>query len=342
MTTPTALRIGLAAVALLALSGCTSDADWASGDGLGSPVAAAAATTPTTAPAPEWLFAVQSDGDTTFDASTGRLSMPAGTVHAFTDRPYRDTRATSPQSFVDLWQRSAPNSFEADPPNAVLTYWETTGDTSVPRTVVCEITGDVDYSSADGLLSMGLRVLDPEGATLSATMSRASLFVDDVAEPPCENSPTDEANVEYFNMLEFQEEISLGIQYDAAADEYQVSLDCPDRPSPTVPSSVFDVRLTSATDVDTVSCYSDDTISVPADPATSAFCKRRGRLHLRRVRAEHADDRGVQPDRALGADQRRRHPRTGPGPGDAADLRQRARDRRAQRLTQGTGQPGHG
>ncbi|MFN7149210.1 MAG: hypothetical protein ACK4V6_06995, partial [Microthrixaceae bacterium] len=143
MTTPAALRIGLAAVAVLALSSCTSDGDWSAPGDLGDPVAAA---DPTAEPAPEWLFAIQSEGDTTFDASTGQLSMPAGSVHAFTDRPYRDTRITSPHTFVDLWQATDADSFREDPPNAVLTYWEGVGDAAVPTTVVCEIIGDVGYS----------------------------------------------------------------------------------------------------------------------------------------------------------------------------------------------------
>lgn len=262
MMTPTTLRIGLVAVALLALSSCTSDSDWAA-EAPDTTVASAGEPTAATSPTPEWLFAMQSDGETTFDAATGQLSMPTGAVHAFTDRPYRDTKVTSPHTFVDLWQRTGPDSFDEDPPNAVLTYWETVGETAVPRTVVCEITGEVGYSTGDGRLSMGLRVLEPEGATLPARMSRASLFVDDVAGSPCPDSATDETNVEYFNLINYEGAIDLQVQYVPATDVYQVWLDCPQRTSPSEPSAEFDIRLTTGDQRSTASCYSTDKLSLP-------------------------------------------------------------------------------
>ena len=133
------------------------------------------------------MFAIQSEGTTTFDASEDRLTVPASTVHAFTDRPYRDTQAITPAAFAGLWRSDRADSFEQDPPNAVLTYWEDESGTGTPRTVVCEVTGDVVDSPLDGTLSMGLRILEPEGASLPQQMFRASLFVDDAASP-CVNS----------------------------------------------------------------------------------------------------------------------------------------------------------
>jgi len=274
MTIPTAVRIGLAAVALLALSSCSSDADWtASGSDAATRSASPSASDSTSKSQPEWLFAVQSSGDTTFDASTGQLSMPTGSVQAFTDRPYRDTKATSPQTFVNLWQSADPDSFEKDPPNAVLTYWDATDNSAVPRTVVCEITGDVGYSTTDGRLSMGLRVLEPKGATLPARMSRASLFVDGVTEPGCVNSPADESNIEYFNILNFGEGIELNVNYVEPTNDYSVAISCPARVSPSIPSTVFDIRLATADGSSTVSCYSTDQITIAKqDLAELAYC----------------------------------------------------------------------
>ena len=118
------------------------------------------------ADSPEWLFAVQAQGDSTYDAATGRLSMPAGTVQAFTDRPYRDTQTVTPQSFVNLFHRDGPDSFAEDPPNAVLTYWDDSSGTPTPRTVVCEASGGAGVTD-DGLW-VGLKILEPAGATLPA------------------------------------------------------------------------------------------------------------------------------------------------------------------------------
>lgn len=274
MTTSTALRIGLAAAALLALSSCTSDSDWtASGSDAATRSSSPSASNSTSKSQPEWLFAVQSSGDTTFDASTGQLSMPTSSVQAFTDRPYRDTKATSPQTFVNLWQSADPDSFEKDPPNAVLTYWDATDNSAVPRTVVCEITGDVGYSTTDGRLSMGLRVLEPKGATLPARMSRASLFVDGVTEPGCGSSPADEVNVQYFNELNSDSEIELIVNYVEPTNDYAVSISCPPRPSPSIPSTVFDIRLATADGSSTVSCYSTDQITfAKQDLAELAYC----------------------------------------------------------------------
>lgn len=274
MGSPNRTWIAVAVVALLAVAGCTSDTDWAADR------PAAGNTTPTTTP-PEWLFVVQSDGDTTFDPASGRLALPAGSVQAFTDRPHRDTRATSPQSFVDLWQANGPDSFRADPPNAVLTYWDTVDGVEVPRTVVCEIVGDVDYAAADGQLSMGLRVLDPKGATLPTTMRRASLFVDDVAGPICLPEPADESNVEYFNMMNFNEGFVLQVEDVPGSNDHQVWLECPERESPSIPSSSFDVRLATPDRATVVSCYSDEKITfTAADLGTLTYCSSSGSCRL--------------------------------------------------------------
>lgn len=121
-------------VAVIVMAGCSS-----SGAGTGGGGASGEPSTP------EWLYVVQSDGETTFDPASGRLSIPAGSGQAFTDRPYRDTRATSPQSFVNLWRNISPDSFANDPPNAVLTHSDATAGSVTPRSVVCEITGGVEY-----------------------------------------------------------------------------------------------------------------------------------------------------------------------------------------------------
>lgn len=262
--------IALVATAVLVVAGCSSDEGTSSGQqGAGGSDTANADTV--SAPA-EWLFVVQAEGETTFDQTTNRLSMPAGSVQAFTDRPHRDTRATSPQSFVNLWQSADPDSFAEDPPNAVLTYWDASSGSAMPRTVVCLIVGDVTYSAADSLLSMELRLLDPEGAILPERLDRASLFVDSVPET-CTNSPDDEMNIEYFNMMNFNEEFVVQTQYDPATGQDQVWITCPERESSTIPASSFDVRISTPDDTSSVSCYSGEKITLAQqDLATTPNC----------------------------------------------------------------------
>lgn len=260
--------IALAATAALVVAGCSSETG-AGPEGVVTPDAASADTVSTPA---EWLFVVQAEGETTFDQTTGRLSMPTGSVHAFTDRPHRDTRATSPKSFVNLWQSADPDSFAEDPPNAVLTYWDSSSGSAMPRTVVCVIVGDVGYSSADRVLSMQLRLLDPEDAVLPARLDRASLFVDSVPQA-CANSPDDSMNIEYFNMLNFNGEFVVQTQYDPATGQNEVWITCPERESPTIPPSSFDVRISTPDNATSVSCYSGEKITfAQQDLATTPNC----------------------------------------------------------------------
>ena len=266
MRMSTARRIAIAGVAaLLVLASCTSGTDAGSGsdDGkdIGSDVAA-------TKGRREWLFAIQSDGPSSYDAATATLSLPTGTVNAFTDRPYRDTRATSPLSFANLWNDQGPDSFAADPPNAVLTYWEDAAASSAPKSVVCEITGDVRYSTADDVLAMGVRVLEPEGATLPAQLFNASLFVDDV---PCQNSEQDEESIEYFNLENFNGNYSIQA---ASTDNtsFGLTLLCPERESPTYPPSELQVELTYPDGSATSPCNSTVPFTVRIGPDPSPTC----------------------------------------------------------------------
>ena len=237
-----------ALLAVISSAGCSSDAGSSPQVG-GGDVAAPI----------EWLFVVQSDGETTYDAATEQLSIPARAVQAFTDRPHRDTRATSPQAFVNLWGSADPESFAEDPPNAVLTFWDATSGSAVPRTIVCEIVGGVDYSSSTGRLVMELRVLDPHGAVIPARMERASLFVDGLAED-CPGSPDDEVNIEFFNMMMFNEEFTVGWTQLYATGQVAVRINCPERGGASIPAASFDLRISRPDGSDSVSCYEDRTI----------------------------------------------------------------------------------
>ena len=123
-----------------------------------------------------WLFSLQSVGTTSFDQSSGVLSMPIDDVVGFTDRPNREARDITSTAFVSMWADKGGDSFSADPPNASLTYWDSDGTDAVAHTVIVEITGNV--SNARNVLSMTLQILSPSGAVLPTKLYRASLFID--------------------------------------------------------------------------------------------------------------------------------------------------------------------
>lgn len=272
----TAARVAGVALLALLVAACSTgnepDASTAAdGSGLGDEVATAESTEP------EWLFAIQSEGTTTFDASEDRLTVPASTVHAFTDRPYRDTQAITPAAFAGLWRSDRADSFEQDPPNAVLTYWEDESGTGTPKTVVCEVTGDVVDSPLDSTLSMGLRILEPEGASLPQQMFRASLFVDDAASP-CVDSPADVQIIEYVNEMDFEEQFELLINERTNSapvdpDGLTVHLSCPTPPSPDIPGPEFAMTLRTGDGTQITDCNSTDPITIDAASLTEQpFC----------------------------------------------------------------------
>ncbi|MEX0387245.1 hypothetical protein [Spiribacter onubensis] len=70
----------------------------------------------------EWLFVQTSQGIQTTDENA--LVVPFDReVFAFTDRPDRKHQYLNAHEFVSVWTESG-DSFEADPPNAILTWTE--------------------------------------------------------------------------------------------------------------------------------------------------------------------------------------------------------------------------
>lgn len=237
MRTRSSARVIAAALAVaVVVAACSSGSTDPAAEGeAGSGVGETAAVDPS-AP-PEWLFTVQSEGPSAFDAATSTLTVPARSVTAFTDRPARDSRVTSTAAFADLFAAGGPDSFSEDPPNAVLTYWDAEGAGGTPRSVVCEVVGDVRADG--GALSMRLQVLQPEGVVLPAQLFHASLFVDDLA---CEPTPGDQEIIEYFNEQVFLKTYAIATVA-SGPDAYQLSLACPDPGASWVPAGL-EVSLT--------------------------------------------------------------------------------------------------
>ena len=232
--------------------------------------AASAGDSVATEPSPrEWLFSLQSSGPAGFDASTGELTVGVANLVGFTDRPYRDVRPFSPAEFAQLWQDNSDDSFNADPPNAALTYWDSDDPTATPRTVICEVVGAVDTDALGSTLTMTLKLLSPSGGALPATLFRASLFVDSLS-TPCTPSDDDEMIIEYFNQENFNQAFVIEVARDTTGVS-EFTLLCPERESENIPPESFDVVLSDVTGTNQSSCTNPLPIALPAgSPACTA------------------------------------------------------------------------
>jgi len=89
-------------------------------------------------------------------------------IFAFTDRPNREHKYISAEEFVSYWSEDATNSFQFDPPNAVLT--------SVSDDGVAEVEVVIIGASTDGD-NITYTIQSPK-LTENATFEDVSLFVD--------------------------------------------------------------------------------------------------------------------------------------------------------------------
>ena len=111
------------------------------------------------------------------DGEPGTLTLrgiTASTLY-FSDRPQREVGHMSTADFVDLWA-SGDNSFESDPPNAVLAVLEPGAD--VPDDVVVVLKQPNLDEAGD--LSYSIEVLE---GTVPAHAGPVTLFIDPFGRP---------------------------------------------------------------------------------------------------------------------------------------------------------------
>jgi hypothetical protein len=92
----------------------------------------------------------------------------------FSDRPQRVVGQMATADFVDLWGKGE-NSFETDPPNAVLSFLEPGGDVPEDAVVVIQ-----EPRLDDGQLSYDIEVLE---GTVPEEAGPVTLFVDPFGRP---------------------------------------------------------------------------------------------------------------------------------------------------------------
>jgi hypothetical protein len=111
------------------------------------------------------------------DSDAGTLTLRGVTPSTlyFSDRPQRVVGHMSTADFVDLWAVGE-NSFESDPPNAVLSFLEPGGD--VPEDVVVVLTKPNLDGAGD--LAYSIEVLE---GTVPAHSGPVTLFIDPFGRP---------------------------------------------------------------------------------------------------------------------------------------------------------------
>ena len=121
----------------------------------------------------EALFVQTSSG---FTSTPNRITLQGvspSTLY-FSDRPKREVGHISSQHFVDIWG-DGENSFEIDPPNAVISFLSQNGEPPADAVVV------ITDPQLDGdSLSYAIDVLD---GTMPAHTGPVSLFIDPMGRP---------------------------------------------------------------------------------------------------------------------------------------------------------------
>jgi len=123
--------------------------------------------------AEEAMFVQTAQGIESADGTLTLRGVTPSTLY-FSDRPERVVGHMTTSDFVDLWG-AGENSFETDPPNAVLSFLEPGDD--VPEDAVVVIT---EPQLSDGELSYSIDVL--EGAVPART-GPVTLFIDPFGRP---------------------------------------------------------------------------------------------------------------------------------------------------------------
>ena len=117
---------------------------------------------------------VQTARGITSDGATLTLRDVTPATLFFSDRPQRVVGHMTTAEFVELWGEGD-NSFEADPPNAVLSFLEPGDDAPTDAVIVIK-----DPSLSDGQLSYSVDLLE---GTVPNDSGPVTLFIDPFGRP---------------------------------------------------------------------------------------------------------------------------------------------------------------
>jgi hypothetical protein len=121
----------------------------------------------------ESMFVQTAQGIRSTDGTLTLRGVTPSTLY-FSDRPQRVVGHMTTAQFVDLWG-AGDNSFEADPPNAVLSFLEAGGQTPDDAVIVIK-----EPQLSDDELSYSIEVLE---GTVPAQTGPVTLFIDPFGRP---------------------------------------------------------------------------------------------------------------------------------------------------------------
>ena len=119
------------------------------------------------------MFVQTATGTITKEGTLTLTGVTASTLY-FSDRPRRDVGHMTTSEFVELWGVGG-NSFETDPPNAVVSFLEASDEAPQDAVVVLK-----NPALSDGELSYSVDVLE---GTLSVDSGPVTLFIDPFGRP---------------------------------------------------------------------------------------------------------------------------------------------------------------
>src|SRR5664279_236755 len=108
------------------------------------------------------------------DQTTLTLHDVAPSTLYFSDRPERVVGHMTTEQFIGQWTEG-PNSFDEDPPNAVLSYIDTGADIPTDAVVILR-----DPVAGNGSLTYAIEVLE---GTVPAESGAVTLFIDPLGRP---------------------------------------------------------------------------------------------------------------------------------------------------------------
>ncbi len=206
------------------------------------------------------LFVVDgtSGSATQSGSNSWRLALTSATVLWFKDRPFRGSGSVSAQSLVSTWA----TKFAGSPPyGAVLAPAGPSGH----HPTAIKLTSPA-FDSSSGVLSFTVTPDAGESTADASWLSRLTaasakkngrvvLFIDNSSSTgPTEvaNSPEDEDIIEYFNEIEFSDEITINVA--DLGTYFALTISCPPPESPSIPGPDFDLTMYNSDDSASTTC----------------------------------------------------------------------------------------
>ena len=153
------------------------------------------------------------------------------------------SKSATPVASASASASAKPTSSASSTASASAT--PTTKPSASPTTTASTQVTQAPYTTSDAIAASSV-------SSLAVTQSASS--------GSCSNSSADEMLIEYFNQINFQQDIQILITQTATA--YNIQITCPMEPSASIPGPAFDLTLTSIDGSMSTNCNGNQPISV--------------------------------------------------------------------------------